>query len=174
MMTCDSDSGGHLSEISRNLRRYAGIKDYQDDGLSFRANIWGEDNGTMWGSSRRMRNRGVWWRPCLLNLTIVNIYVNLILWIEKFFSIEQMVKGVWSRSSWILWPLRWPWRSLGSWICWRIWRLSQHITLPRCQEQIMYKIILTHGFVKKTQKTPSNEIAKAENYKRDYFERKGR
>ena len=36
------------------------------------------------------------------------------------------------------------------------------------------KIILTHGFVKKTQKTPKNEIEKAESYKTDYFERKGR
>jgi len=36
------------------------------------------------------------------------------------------------------------------------------------------KIILTHGFVKKTQKTPKNEIERAESYKRDYFERKGR
>ena len=36
------------------------------------------------------------------------------------------------------------------------------------------KIILTHGFIKKTQKTPNNEIEKAENYKKDYFERKGR
>lgn len=36
------------------------------------------------------------------------------------------------------------------------------------------KIILTHGFVKKTQKTPDNEIEKAENYKKDYFQRKGR
>lgn len=36
------------------------------------------------------------------------------------------------------------------------------------------KIILTHGFIKKTQKTPRNEIEKAENHKRDYFQRKGR
>ena len=36
------------------------------------------------------------------------------------------------------------------------------------------KIILTHGFIKKTQKTPGNEIEKAQNYKKDYFERKGR
>ena len=35
------------------------------------------------------------------------------------------------------------------------------------------KIILTHGFIKKTQKTPSNEIEKAESYKKDYFDRKG-
>jgi len=36
------------------------------------------------------------------------------------------------------------------------------------------QIILTHGFIKKTQKTPRNEIEKAEGYKKDYFERKGR
>ncbi len=36
------------------------------------------------------------------------------------------------------------------------------------------KVILTHGFIKKTQKTPGNEIEKAESYKRDYFQRKGR
>jgi phage-related protein len=36
------------------------------------------------------------------------------------------------------------------------------------------KIILTHGIVKKSQKTPGNEIEKAENYKKDYFYRQGR
>ena len=35
------------------------------------------------------------------------------------------------------------------------------------------EIILTHGFIKKTQKTPRNEIEKAENYKKDYFNRTG-
>lgn len=34
------------------------------------------------------------------------------------------------------------------------------------------KIILTHGFVKKTQKTPKDEIDKAESCRKDYFERK--
>jgi phage-related protein len=33
------------------------------------------------------------------------------------------------------------------------------------------KIILTNGFVKKTQKTPQNEIALAMKYKTDYEER---
>lgn len=33
------------------------------------------------------------------------------------------------------------------------------------------KIILTNGFVKKTQKTPDNEIALAKKYRRDYLER---
>lgn len=30
-------------------------------------------------------------------------------------------------------------------------------------------VIVTHGFSKKTQKTPANEIAKAERYKQTYF-----
>ena len=33
------------------------------------------------------------------------------------------------------------------------------------------KIILTNGFIKKTQKTPSAEIAKAKRYRRDYLSR---
>lgn len=33
------------------------------------------------------------------------------------------------------------------------------------------KIILTNGFVKKTQKTPDNEIALAQKYRKDYLER---
>ena len=33
-------------------------------------------------------------------------------------------------------------------------------------------IILTHGLIKKTQKTPGAEIKKAEKYKIDYFRRK--
>ena len=35
------------------------------------------------------------------------------------------------------------------------------------------KIILTNGFVKKTQKTPENEIALAKKYRKDYELRKG-
>ena len=35
------------------------------------------------------------------------------------------------------------------------------------------EIVLTHGFIKKTQKTPRNEIEKAENYKKEYFNRTG-
>ena len=34
-------------------------------------------------------------------------------------------------------------------------------------------IILTHGFIKKTQKTPRSEIERAERYKADYIARKG-
>lgn len=32
-------------------------------------------------------------------------------------------------------------------------------------------VILTHGFIKKTQKTPKGEIEKAEQYRIDYFKR---
>lgn len=35
------------------------------------------------------------------------------------------------------------------------------------------KIILTNGFVKKTQKTPRSEILKAKKYRADYLERYG-
>ncbi len=34
------------------------------------------------------------------------------------------------------------------------------------------KIIVTHGFIKKTQKTPPAEIERAKNYRADYFCRK--
>lgn len=36
------------------------------------------------------------------------------------------------------------------------------------------KIILAHGLIKKTQKTPKNEIERAETYRKEYIERKGR
>ena len=35
------------------------------------------------------------------------------------------------------------------------------------------KIILTNGFLKKTQKTPKNEIELAKKYRKDYLERFG-
>ena len=35
-----------------------------------------------------------------------------------------------------------------------------------------HKVIVTNGFIKKTQKSPTNEIEKAENYKRDYLSRR--
>ena len=34
-----------------------------------------------------------------------------------------------------------------------------------------HKVIVTHGFFKKTQKIPREEIEKAENFKNDYFQR---
>ncbi|PKA16028.1 type II toxin-antitoxin system RelE/ParE family toxin [Leptospira haakeii] len=33
------------------------------------------------------------------------------------------------------------------------------------------KLVLTHGFQKKTQRTPDKEIVKAERYRKDYFDR---
>ena len=36
------------------------------------------------------------------------------------------------------------------------------------------RTIITHGFIKKTQKTPINEIKKAEEYRTDYLKRKSR
>ena len=36
------------------------------------------------------------------------------------------------------------------------------------------RIVLTHGFIKKTQRTPSGEIEKANKYRRDYIERHGK
>lgn len=36
------------------------------------------------------------------------------------------------------------------------------------------RIILTHGFVKKTQKTPPSEIQKAKQYRKDFIERNGK
>jgi len=33
-------------------------------------------------------------------------------------------------------------------------------------------VVLTHGFIKKTNKTPKNEISRAENIKKDYLKRK--
>ena len=34
------------------------------------------------------------------------------------------------------------------------------------------KVILTHGFIKKTQKTPSSEISRAKRYREEYLSRK--
>ena len=36
------------------------------------------------------------------------------------------------------------------------------------------RIVLTHGFIKKTQRTPAGEIEKANKYIRDYIERHGK
>ena len=43
-------------------------------------------------------------------------------------------------------------------ICFLIWKISY---------------LWTHGFVRKTAKTPKKEIEKAENIRKEYFERKG-
>ena len=36
------------------------------------------------------------------------------------------------------------------------------------------RIILTHGFTKKTQKTPRNEIERAKKYRKEFFGREGK
>lgn len=36
------------------------------------------------------------------------------------------------------------------------------------------RIVLTHGFIKKTQRTAAGEIEKAKKYRRDYIERHGK
>lgn len=36
------------------------------------------------------------------------------------------------------------------------------------------RIVLTHGFIKKTQRTLAGEIEKAKKYRRDYIERHGK
>lgn len=36
------------------------------------------------------------------------------------------------------------------------------------------RIVLTHGFIKKTQRTPAGEIEKANKYRIDYIERHGK
>ena len=36
------------------------------------------------------------------------------------------------------------------------------------------RIVLTHGFIKKTQRTPAGEIEKAKKYRSDYIERHGK
>ena len=38
------------------------------------------------------------------------------------------------------------------------------------QKNQMTLVIATHGFIKKTQKTPKNEIERAEQLRKDYFE----
>ena len=35
------------------------------------------------------------------------------------------------------------------------------------------RVLLTHGFIKKTWRTPPGEIQRAERYRQDYFRRKG-
>ncbi len=35
------------------------------------------------------------------------------------------------------------------------------------------KVVLTHGFIKKTQKTPPQEIVRAESYRRDHLGKRG-
>ena len=58
----------------------------------------------------------------------------------------------------------WEFRTLYDGICYRLFSFwdTEQDTL----------VIATHGIVKKTQKTPKNEIAKAEDIRKEYFNNK--
>jgi phage-related protein len=52
-------------------------------------------------------------------------------------------------------------------------KVSTDITRVLYFFHIGKKIVLTNGFVKKTQKTPKSEIDTAKKYRKDYLEREG-
>lgn len=58
----------------------------------------------------------------------------------------------------------WEFRTLYNGVCYRL------LAFWDTDEDTL--IIATHGIIKKTQKTPSQEIAKAENIRSEYFKRK--
>lgn len=60
----------------------------------------------------------------------------------------------------------WEFRTLYNGICYRL--------LPFWDTEKELLVIATHGFQKKTQKTPAKEIAKAEAIRRQYFEDKSK
>jgi len=43
-----------------------------------------------------------------------------------------------------------------------------------CLQQGSRIVVLTNGFIKKTQKPPRQEIERAENYRKDYLARRGK
>lgn len=59
----------------------------------------------------------------------------------------------------------WEFRTLYNSVCYRL------LAFWDTDEDTL--IIATHGIIKKTQKTPAKEIAKAENIRSEYFKRKG-
>ena len=59
----------------------------------------------------------------------------------------------------------WEFRTLYNGVCYRLFAFWD-----TDKETI---IIATHGIIKKAQKTPSKEITKAEEIKKEYFKRKG-
>lgn len=59
----------------------------------------------------------------------------------------------------------WEFRTLYNGVCYRL------LAFWDTDEDTL--IIATHGIIKKTQKTPAKEIAKAENIRSEYFKRKG-
>jgi len=60
----------------------------------------------------------------------------------------------------------------------RLWVVHLRIKIGSNISRVLYffyigqYIILTNGFIKKTQKTPTNEIIKAKKYRADYLHRK--
>ena len=59
----------------------------------------------------------------------------------------------------------WEFRTLYNSVCYRL------LAFWDTDEDTL--IIATHGIIKKTQKTPAKEIAKAENIRSEYFKHKG-
>ncbi len=60
----------------------------------------------------------------------------------------------------------WEFRTLYNGICYRL--------LAFWDTESEALVLATHGFIKKTQKTPNNEIAKANRIRNDYFENKNK
>ena len=60
----------------------------------------------------------------------------------------------------------WEFRTLTNKTCYRLFAFWD--------KDINTLVVATHGLVKKTQKTPLNEIAKAERMMKDYFENKNK
>ncbi|MBO5567385.1 MAG: type II toxin-antitoxin system RelE/ParE family toxin [Clostridia bacterium] len=52
-------------------------------------------------------------------------------------------------------------------------RIAQLLSAPFETQGTVPCAALTHGFIKKTQKTPPSEIERAVRYRNDYFRRKG-
>jgi phage-related protein len=49
---------------------------------------------------------------------------------------------------------------------------SGHVPTEEFLDSLSDKVIIAHGFVKKTQKTPHGKIDRAEKYRQDYFARR--
>ena len=87
---------------------------------------------------------------------------------KVFYNIRRVQKG--ERDKELFKKLEgtdiWEFRTLYSRIAYRLFAFwdTERETL----------VIATHGIVKKTQKTPAKEIAKAESIRKEYFERKRR
>ncbi len=58
----------------------------------------------------------------------------------------------------------WELRTLFNWICYRLFAFWD--------TEIEALVVVTHGIVKKTQKTPKKEIEKAERMRKEYFKNK--